>query len=461
MVENFIIMLAMLFFAIMLEDNAKIPSPITLILLSFVYCNTLDKNFLHINTESSIVESIVFLLPILILSDILTIKLKDLKENIFNLFYLAGVSIVLSVVLGIIILNTVFSHYEMSIPAIIILFSMLLATDPVSVISVFKQFVLPHKLKILAEGESLFNDAVALIIFSAIGLFMLKGNQITFYYVSIVSIEIVLFSSFVGLTIGLLSFFIYKNDYIQKNQTLELLLIIFIAYFSFYIAESIKVIGENHLSGILAEIVSILTIKKIMEDNEKRNELNLSHDEFEIEKLVETNKKNKKFKFKTLLKMLKFNVETNEKHENTKNTISMLAIFANAILFLTMAKIIDTNLLIKYWYEILMIFLVTTLIRSVMMLKFSLITKYSTKTIINFRWWSVLVLAGIKGGISIVMLHMIPDSFVYKEMFKAIVIGVILLSTFIYTFGLIILIGLNKNKFEEEAMEEIVDYRIY
>jgi len=443
MVENFIIMLAMLFFAIMLEDNAKIPSPITLIVLSFIYCNTLDKNFLHINSESSIVESIVFLL------------------HIFNLFYLAGISIVLSVVLGVIILNTVFSHYEMSIPAIIILFSMLLATDPVSVISVFKQFVLPHKLKILAEGESLFNDAAALIVFYAIGLYMLKGNELTFSYVTIVSVETIVLSSLVGLVIGILSFFIYKNDYIQKNQTLELLLIIFVAYFSFYMSESINIIGGNHLSGILSEIVAILTIKKIMEDNKKRHEVSLSYDETEIEKLVDTNKKNKKFKFKTLLKMLKHDVEGNEKQENNRNTISMLAIFANAVLFLTMAKIIDVNLLVKYWYEIIMIFFVTTLIRAIMMLKFSLITKYSTQTIINFRWWSVLVLAGIKGGISIVMLHMIPESFVYKEMFKAIVIGVILLSTFIYTFLLIILISFNKTKFEEEAMEEIVDYRIY
>jgi CPA1 family monovalent cation:H+ antiporter len=58
-----------------------------------------------------------------------------------------------------------------------------------------------------------------------------------------------------------------------------------------------------------------------------------------------------------------------------------------------------------------------------------------------------LTFAGIKGGLSIVMLTMIPRSFEHLEMFKAVVIGVILLSTFIYSAILIIVIETNKKKF--------------
>jgi len=53
-----------------------------------------------------------------------------------------------------------------------------------------------------------------------------------------------------------------------------------------------------------------------------------------------------------------------------------------------------------------------------------------------------------------VMLTMIPASFEHLEMFKAVVIGVILLSTFTYSAALIVIIGLNKQRFIEEMHAE-------
>jgi len=75
-------------------------------------------------------------------------------------------------------------------------------------------------------------------------------------------------------------------------------------------------------------------------------------------------------------------------------------------------------------------------------------------TNVNFRWWGVLTFAGIKGGLSIVMLMMIPASFEHLEMFKAVVIGVVMLSTFIYSGILIALIAKNQAAFSREKEEE-------
>jgi len=101
-------------------------------------------------------------------------------------------------------------------------------------------------------------------------------------------------------------------------------------------------------------------------------------------------------------------------------------------------------------------FLATTVIRALMMAKFALITNQTTKmTNVNFRWWGVLTFAGIKGGLSVVMLMMIPPGFAYLEMFKAIVIGIILLSTFIYSVVLIAIIAANRESFfQEKEIEE-------
>jgi Na+:H+ antiporter len=75
-------------------------------------------------------------------------------------------------------------------------------------------------------------------------------------------------------------------------------------------------------------------------------------------------------------------------------------------------------------------------------------------TSVNFRWWGVLTFAGIKGGMSVVMLMMIPPSFEHLEMFKAVVIGVILLSTFIYSAILITIITRYKAIFTLEVKDE-------
>jgi len=100
-------------------------------------------------------------------------------------------------------------------------------------------------------------------------------------------------------------------------------------------------------------------------------------------------------------------------------------------------------------------FLVITVIRAVMMAKFAILTNRTDKMAnVNFRWWGVLTFAGIKGGLSVVMLMMIPASFEHLEMFKAIVIGVIMLSTFIYSLFLIVIIGKNKDIFARELEQE-------
>lgn len=73
---------------------------------------------------------------------------------------------------------------------------------------------------------------------------------------------------------------------------------------------------------------------------------------------------------------------------------------------------------------------------------------------VSFRWWGVLTFAGIKGGLSIVMLTMIPSTFEHLEMFKAVVIGVIMLSTFIYSGILLAIISVNKQIFIKEKQAE-------
>jgi CPA1 family monovalent cation:H+ antiporter len=152
---------------------------------------------------------------------------------------------------------------------------------------------------------------------------------------------------------------------------------------------------------------------------------------------------------------LKADITTVEQHNQNLNYIAVLALLANALLFISMASIVNLDLLLKYKTEILWMFLVTTTIRALMMAKFAYISnKIKSMTDVGLRWWSVLLFSGIKGGLSIVMLQMLPHSFAHRELFDAIVVGVILLSTLTYALTLVAIITKNKKVFQAEYEAE-------
>ena len=454
MLSNIIYILFILFISLEIQKIMKIPAPVSTIILTVVL-GFIFPDFMAFTTLEVFSEEMLVFIVLLVLVDAFVLKLSEIKNNWVSLSYLAGVSVALSVLAGVAMSNTIFSQYNLSVGSIIALFSMCLATDPVSVVATFKQYKIPHQLKLLAEGESLFNDAVALIMFSAFGLYLMKGNELTASYAVIVSFEIIVLSTLIGLIIGVIGISLLKTT---KDLLSELVLILLIAYGAFFFAEHMSVIGGNHLSGLLSEIVAILTMTSIIDKSHKYEKRRIERNTNSIIYEIENNIGRKQKTSKKLVESFVTDISNLQNQQAISNFLEMLAMFINAILFISLAKLIVLDDLILYWKEILMMFLTTTIIRFFMMGKFAFVSnKVNKKYTINFRWWSVLSFAGIKGGLSIVMLHMLNltfPNFEHKAMFESIVIGVILLSLFIYVIGLMITIGTNKEKFEIEYLEE-------
>jgi len=459
MIATLLMIAGILFLALQLEEKLRIPSPLGLIALSFVVHYGFQQAPVLTGDAEHFAMLVIFLLPILLISDSLEIKVADLKEHGLSLLYLAVVSVSLSVVTALSISSWLFADYALSSAAVIVLFAMVLATDPVSVVSIFSKFELPHRLKILAEGESLLNDATALIVFVFVGLFALGGGEITALYVAEVSSEVILGSVAVGMMVGFAGLSVMKTT---KNRIAEMMVLIITGYGAFELSEHFFVLlnflgahSHMHLSGILSCIFATITVNHVMTQaiTEENNQL----DRVEAElKLEAQNRNTSSGLIGNVFHQIKATVEERDRHLRTKEDVQLLAMVANTILFIAMAEMIDLNLLWKYKVEILVMFLATTLIRGVMMSLFALIANKSNKMVnINFRWWGVLTFAGIKGGLSIVMLTMIPTSFEHLEMFKAVVIGVIMLSTFVYAGMLIMIIVGNKDQFLAEKNAEI------
>lgn len=458
MITTLLMIATILFLALQLEEKLKVPSPLGLIALSFVAHYGFQKIPVLTGDAEHFATLVIFLLPILLISDSLELKVADLKEHAYSLLYLAVVAVVLSVGMALSISDWLFADYNLSNAAVIVLFAMVLATDPVSVVSIFSKFELPHRLKILAEGESLLNDATALIVFVFVGLFAMGGGELGVTYLAEISSEVVFGSVAVGMVVGFIGLFLMKSTH---NRIAEMMVLVITGYGAFEISEHfytvLNMLGGHshlHLSGILACIFATLTVNHVMTKAIDNDDKQLDKDQAELEREAQSRETSSGV-IKNVLGRIKATYEEKERHLRTKEDVQLLAMVANTILFVAMAEMIDINLLWKYKTEILVMFLATTVIRGVMMGLFAWLANKTDKMVdISFRWWGVLTFAGIKGGLSIVMITMIPASFEYLEMFKAVVIGVIMLSTFIYSGVLIFIIGNNKERFRAEKLAE-------
>lgn len=458
MILTLLMIAGILFLALQLEDKLGMPSPLGLIALSFLAHFGIQQVPVLTEDTGQFAALVVFLLPVLLISDSLELKVADLKAHGLSLLYLAVVAVILSVLTALFVSGWLFAGITLSSAAVVVLFAMVLATDPVSVVSIFSRFDLPHRLKILAEGESLFNDATALIVFVFIGLYALGGSQLTVGYVAAISAEVVFGSVAVGIVTGYIGLYVMKTT---ENRIAEMMVLIITGYGSFWLSEHffvlLNLLGEHthlHLSGILSCIFATITVHHVMTRAIAEENSRINLDEAEIH--LEARKRHTSAGvIRNVLQRVEATVGERDRHLRTKEDVQLLALVANTILFVAMAEMIDPALLWKFRVEILVMFVATTLIRGAMMGLFAWLSNSTDRMAdINLRWWGVLTFAGIKGGLSIVMLTMIPASFPYLEMFRAVVIGVVVLSTFTYSGVLLVIIGTNRERFLMEKGEE-------
>jgi CPA1 family monovalent cation:H+ antiporter len=372
-------------------------------------------NLFPANLSSNFDEILIFSIPLMFLADAIHLKYKDLKELKYDIFYLAVIAVSLSIAAGASLYY--FNIFpELTIGAYVTLFAINMATDAVSVQSIMSQFKgIPHRTKVLIEGESLGNDATAVIAFFFVGLVWIEKGSLDISHTAQTA-GIVFFGS---LLLGLISGYIfYQILKIMEDKRSEFFLLLVEAYIVFIIAE------HYHISGIFAMITAIITTKAFID--------------IQIEKELKEDKQHMKENKNFLPKWIYKKASSIERLEYIYEMSAEFGYIASVIIFFILAEIVQVDLLVKYWKEILIMFGITTLIRAISMAKFAWLSSKVKGSHFNKEKWFLLTMSGIKGGLSIILVHALPATFEHKEMFESITIGVILLSTFIYGMTLII-----------------------
>ena len=403
-----ITILSLVVFSDAMAKKIKIPSVFILLIGSYTIY-TYVPMAVPIDLKSYFDTIILFCIPLIFMGDALHLHFSDIKKYSWDIFYLAVVAVALSITAGASMYY--FNIFEsLTLGAYVSLFAINMATDAVSVQSILSRFKgISHHLKVLIEGESLGNDATAVIAFFFIGLPWMMSGTIDASDATIDALRVFVVSIGIGLTLGF-SFYMLMKLFSDKRG--EFFAFIIEAYLAYVVAE------QMHVSGILTLIVAIISTKAWIDSD---NEI-----------LLEGESK----KTKSFLRKIRFSsiqATTKERLEYIYEMSKEFGYIAAVMIFFVLAEMVNFEKLWSYKTEILIMFGITTLIRAISMAKFAFIgdrTKHIAP--VGVEGWFILTFSGMKGALSIILVHMIPDSFEHKEFFEVVTVGVVGLSIFVY-----------------------------
>lgn len=246
-----LILLAISMGVIAIAKKVNQPYSIALVvvglLLGLIHVPVLEEAETFI-TQSNVFQAIIIslFLPILLGDATLKLPFSHLREQSKPVIALAFGGTLLSF-----LLIALAMYGLMGLPLIVsFTFAALMsATDPISVISIFKSLGVPKKIVTIIEGESLFNDGIAVVLFQISSIYLLTYMEMG--WVGIGS-GVLLFLKFSlgGIAVGaVLGFLFSQLIRFYDDYPLEIAFSMLLFFGSYFIAE------HFHVSGVIAVVV--------------------------------------------------------------------------------------------------------------------------------------------------------------------------------------------------------------
>ena len=278
-----------------------------------------------------------------------------------------------------VIITTLLVGYMVSIstglalPAALVFGALIAASDPVAVVALFRRLGAPKRLQVMLEGESLFNDGTAIVVFGLMLEIAIKGGEFSLAPSVTEFIRVAGGGVVVGIILGLVVSKIINN---VNDPLIVTTLTTILAFGSFLVAEH-----GLHVSGVLAVVAAGIVNGNIGPRG-----------------------------MSPTTRMVVFNF-----WEYT-------AFLANSFIFLLIGLTINVQLLIENWQAILWAILAVLVARAVSVYIFSLFTKD-----LPWKWRHILFWGGLRGAISLALVLSIPNIPVLEsDRLKAMAFGVVL-----------------------------------
>jgi CPA1 family monovalent cation:H+ antiporter len=310
--------------------------------------------------------------PPLVFEAAFHLNFNDLRRSLPTILILAvpGVIVTTLIVGGLMVVST-----HLTLLAALVFGAMIAATDPIAVVALFRVLGVQKRLRVLMEGESLFNDGTAIVLFNLILVYALSGSYNLFE--SLVDFIVV---SAGGISIGLFLGWVAARLIARIDDYLiETTLTTVLAYGSYVLAEQL------HFSGVLAVVAAGL---------------------------------------------INGNIGPRGMSPTTRivlyNFWEYVAFLANSLVFLLIGLQVDIPSLLDAWQPLFWAILAMLFARGVVVYGLGWIANRFTEPV-SLRWQHVMAWGGLRGAICLALALSLPAAFgTERELMRTMAFGVVL-----------------------------------
>ncbi len=256
--------------------------------------------------------------------------------------------------------------------------ALIAATDPVSVVALFRRLGVADRLTTMIDAESLFNDGTAAVVFAIVLGSVVDGGRVTAVGAAGQFVWMTAGGLGVGLGIGYAASFLHS--YLDEHLV-EITLSTIVAYGSFLLGQWLGV------SGVVACVTAAVVLGNY---GQHRNMGPVTR--------------------------------------ATMSTVWEYAAFvANSLIFLLIGLRIDLGLITDNVGLVLIGFVVVLVGRAVTVYGYGLVSRLAGRGL-PLRWQHVLVWGGLRGTIALALVLSVPDSVSGRPTLQVLTFGVVLMS---------------------------------
>ena len=374
----------------------NMPEASILVVLGFIVSELVIYAGFDTGLRADNFQTIIFyiFIPVLVFESAYNLDKQALKNNLVVILVLAIIAMLLTCCITAALLFYGIGH-EIGFPwlAALITGAIVAATDPVAVVAKLKEMNAPHRLNVLLEGESLFNDATAIVLF---GLFL--SMAVAAQSVGVVApassaadifiqfITIFIGGGLTGLVIGILFGLLQK--FVKQNVVKGSISLV-VAYGSYLVAEHLMV------SGVMSTLIAAISFSIL---SERYHQQHASSDSTAAE---------------------------------IKYLWDVLAHIANVSVFLVMGAVVTIDMFEQRWLAMLIAIFALLFARAVSVYGVLSIFSLFKELKVPLASQTVMVWGGLRGAVTLALALSLPTSLDYWWTIQSIAFGVVIFSLFV------------------------------